>query len=337
MNNFTIQQQHQQQHSTTTLNNNTQQQHSTTTHNNNTQQQHTTTTLNNNTTTHNNTQQHTTTHDNTQQQQHKPFSRKVALFLLVNSRKQLHAVEHGCRQRSRSRHEKAAATVTPVLASWTANRRDGTGWSNAPRRSTETEASQCHCVRRPTGTEERRRRVLRAELRRGSGVCEGVAAGSALGAAAAGQGGAAPRRAHRWDLPLRSDPRCAWAADGGSGGGIHARDRHCHSGAGYRSAQALSRPNSSAFFGPSVSVGGTVGGSADGPGVCACDYRQEVLYAATNFLHVGEPFCVFRGAVGPGELRSGTWWLTSLSWRRCRFPGYFFCPCHLGRWLGQRC
>ena len=33
----------------------------------------------------------------------------------------------------------------------------------------------------PTGTEERRRRVLRAELRRGRGVCEGDAAGSALG------------------------------------------------------------------------------------------------------------------------------------------------------------
>ena len=50
-------------------------------------------------------------------------------------------------------------------------------------RPTETEASQRHhSERRPTGTEERRRRVLRAELRRGSGVCEGGAAGSALGA-----------------------------------------------------------------------------------------------------------------------------------------------------------
>ena len=54
------------------------------------------------------------------------------------------------------------------------------------------------------------------------------------------------------------------ATGGDSVGGIHAEARHCDPGAGYRSAQALSRANSTAFCGSSSAEGRTVGGSADG-------------------------------------------------------------------------
>ena len=101
--------------------------------------------------------------------------------------------------------------------------------SNAPRRSMETEASQCHhSERRPTGTEERRRPVLRAGFRRGSGACEGDTAGSARGSTAAGAGPAARRGAD--DRVLRAcahaRSRRSCAVDGGTDGGCPADPRH---------------------------------------------------------------------------------------------------------------
>ena len=56
----------------------------------------------------------------------------MAPFLLVNSRKQLQAVDHEGWQRTERRSKAARATVTPVLATWTANRRDGLGREVAP-------------------------------------------------------------------------------------------------------------------------------------------------------------------------------------------------------------
>ena len=86
----------------------------------------------------------------------------------------------------------------------------------------------------------------------------------AVGAAGATAGGpAAHRGAHSRYLAVRADSRCACAAVGESGGGIHADARHSDPGAGYRSAQALSRQNSTAFCVTSSAEGRTVGGSAD--------------------------------------------------------------------------
>ena len=68
----------------------------------------------------------------------------------------------------------------------------------------------------------------------------------------------------RGHLAVRPDSRGACAAVGEPGGGIHADARHCDPGAGYRSAQALSRQNSTAFCSSSSAEGRTVGGSADG-------------------------------------------------------------------------
>ena len=51
-------------------------------------------------------------------------------------RNQLHAVEHGCRQRSWSRHEKAAATAQTVATARSSERRNGPCRVNSPRSPT---------------------------------------------------------------------------------------------------------------------------------------------------------------------------------------------------------
>ena len=92
------------------------------------------------------------------------------------------------------------------------DRCDGIGWSDAPRSSMETEATQCHhWERRSKGTEERRRWVLWAELRRGRGACEGDTTGTSVWggwAARAGFSGA------QWSRPRGAASRLSRAAGG---------------------------------------------------------------------------------------------------------------------------